>query len=71
MAVGLACCGARPLHLWIADQVRNDVTMCSMEYAPLCGCCLEASMTVRGASMTGWGDGVGDFRFLALLGMTR
>ena len=33
-------------------------------FAPRCGYCLEASMTGRG-------DGVGVFRFLALLGMTR
>ena len=31
--------------LWIADQVRNDVTMRRMEYAPRYGYCLKASMT--------------------------
>ena len=46
------------------DQVRNDMAMRYMGCAPRCGYCLKASMTGRG-------DGVGVFRFLALLGMTR
>ena len=38
MAVGLACCGARPPPLWIADQVRNDVTMRGIVFI-LCSQC--------------------------------
>ena len=41
---------ARPPPLWIADQVRNDVTTRYMGCAPLCGYCLKASMT---AGVTG------------------
>ena len=44
--VALACCLPAPAPpLWIADQVRNDVTMRCMSCSPPCGYCLKASMT--------------------------
>ena len=46
LSVVLSCCHPRrPPHLWIADQVRNDVTVHYMACTPRCGYCLEASMT--------------------------
>ena len=47
----------RRAPLWIADQVRNDVTMCYMEYASPCGYCLEASMTSPVVSRLRGNDG--------------
>ena len=42
--VGLSCCHLT-LHLWIADQVRNDGVSCLV-----CRYCLKASITVPGTT---------------------
>ena len=59
----MACCLPCPVDSRLRGNDgggrRNDAWR-----DPPCGYCLEASMT-------GWGGVVGDFRFLALLGMTR
>ena len=50
------CSARRVPVLWIADQVRNDVTSCPA--VPALWIPAFAGMTVRGAGMTGFWEGL-------------